>query len=469
MPQPTSIDQPQLCLDVVPPSDLPLYEEVLDWLTNKLRPAGFPKPLCKRLAAIISGLIASDKATVGELTTALDALAISQAKGESIARRLQRTLQDARLSPSLLPLIFRPLLPELLSGHLLAHTTNRGAPAFHHNRFVGVVIILDESSQEDDVHLLVAGLPIGGIVLPLAIRTWPQNVPMPEGEYWTQVGGLLQEIQDVLPPELRDHVLLIADRAYGVPRMLDILDALGWNWLLRVQGQAQVRLHDGTCCPLRTLVSKPGRQWSSGFSPRRGGVGVSPGCAAEEWESEATEVFKTAGWKRSQVVAMWAEGQAEPWLLLTSLAATLARVAEYAQRWAIERLFLSWKSHGWNIEASGIRDAKRLGRLLTGIVIATLWRLAMGLPRALDHLADLAARKGKLLGQLRLPGFSAPPRPWAAKYSLLTWGAKIARTTSLKTRTPALCWRLPLWEGHTWNDVCRQVYLTTHGQFFISL
>ena len=461
MPQPAAVDQPSLDPDIVPPSDLPLYEEVLAWVTTRLRPAGFPKPLCKRLAVIVSGLVASKKATMGQVTTAVDALAISQAKPESIARRLQRVVQDARLDPSLLPIIFRPLLPEILHSHLLAHAANAHTPALHHQRFTGVAILFDESSQGDDVHLAVAGVPIGGVVLPLAVRTWPQNTSLPEGEYWTQIIGLLHEIQDMLPPELRDHVLLTGDRLYGVPRMLDILTALGWNWLLRVQGQTRVRLRDGTCHPLRSLVPKPGTQWSSGFTGE-------PATEPSEPEPIPIGVFKAAGWRRSQVVAVWAEGQAEPWLLVTSLSATLARVAEYAQRWAIERLFLSWKSHGWDIEASGIDDPRGLGRLLVGITIATLWRLAMALPTAFQHLTDLASRVARSPRQLRLPGFSAPPRPWAAKYSLLTWGAKVAQTASLKTRTPALCWRLPFWEGRTWDNMCRHVYLTARGQFPIS-
>jgi hypothetical protein len=461
MPQLTSFDHSQLDLDgdTIPPRDVPLYVEVLNWVNTHLRPAGFPIPLCKRLALLICGLVISEKASIGAVTTAIDALAISTAKPESIARRLQRSGQDARLNPSLLPLLFRPLLPTLLRSHLLAHAANCSSAASHHARFVGIPIILDESSKEDEVHLLVAGIPIGGIVIPLAIRTWAQNVPLAEGEYWTQVTGLLQDIQDMLPAELRDHVVLTADRAYGVPRMLDLLIALDWHWLLRVQGQTQVRSANGKCRPLRTLVPRPGTQWSGGFG------GTEPN---EESKQEPLDVFKRAGWRRSQVVAIWAEGQAEPWLLVTSLSAKLARVAEYAQRWAIERLFLSWKSHGWDIEASGIHSPQRLGRLLTGITLATLWRLAMALPTAASHLADLAARAGRYERQLRLPGFAGSPRPWAAKYSLFTWGAKVARQASLKTHTPALSWCLPYWEGRTWDAMCRHVYLTARGQFFAS-
>ncbi|HET6788627.1 MAG TPA: hypothetical protein VFH49_11730, partial [Aquabacterium sp.] len=243
-------------------------------MSTKLRPVGFPKPLCKRLALVIAGLVASERATIGEIAIAVDALAVSEAKAESIARRLQRVLQDSRLDPPLLPLLFRPLLPELLRDQLLAHLANCATPALHHERFTGVVIVLDESSQEDRVHLLVGGVPIGGVVLPLAIRTWPQNVPLPPGEYWTQVMAILQDIQAMLPPELRDHVLLTADRAYGVARLLDILMALGWHWLLRVQGATVIRVRHGVCYPLRQLAPRPGTYWTSGFSSRQGSAGT---------------------------------------------------------------------------------------------------------------------------------------------------------------------------------------------------
>ena len=62
---------------------------------------------------------------------------------------------------------------------------------------------------------------------------------------WTQVGGLLWEARALLPPELRDHVLLLADRGYGLPRMIDLCQSLGWGWLLRIQGQTRVQLPDG--------------------------------------------------------------------------------------------------------------------------------------------------------------------------------------------------------------------------------
>ena len=53
------------------------------------------------------------------------------------------------------------------------------------------MIILDESTKADQVHLLRASLPYWGGSLPLAWEVWEQNVPLPEGEYWHRVEQVL--------------------------------------------------------------------------------------------------------------------------------------------------------------------------------------------------------------------------------------------------------------------------------------
>jgi hypothetical protein len=340
-----------------------------------------------------------------------------------------------------------------------------------------VRLVLDESSKEDQVHLLVLGLAYQGIVLPLAVRCWPQTAPLPEGEYWTPVGSLLWEVHGLLPPVLREHVLVLADRGYGSPRWIDLLQSLNWSYVVRSQEQTRVCLPDGTICPLRDLAPRPGAVWLGGFTQLEA-------AAAAPARDEPLAVFKNAGWRLCRVVAVWAVGQPSPWLLLTNLPAEAARVRDYAQRWAIERLFLTWKAHGWDLEASGVRDPARVGRLLTGLVLATWWRLALALPACLDHLTDLAdraagrgeraARPGHFPVQLPLPwpvdavtpSLPLPsvspadrsPRPWAAKFSLLTWGAKVARRTALRSQTPALCWTFPWWEAPLWSAECHRVY-----------
>jgi DDE family transposase len=298
-------------------------------------------------------------------------------------------------------------------------------------------------------------------------------------------------VHRLLPPELRDHVLLIADRAYGIARMLELGASLDWAWLVRVQWQTRVLRREGTICAIRDLVPRPGTLWLGHDDPpaTRDGqpasaddpedfAGAAPTAGAAD---SPVAVFRVTGWRASQVVAAWPVGEAEPWLLVTSLPGTRARLRDDAQRWAIERLFLSWKTHGWGLDTCGLRDPVRLGHLLTGLVVATLWRLAAALPVALQHLADLATRASRrhrpagvppACWQLPLPLWAGPPaapatapplpagaaRPWAARFSLFTLGSRAFRHTPCRTATPALCWTFPDWEAPIWSLQAHQVY-----------
>jgi hypothetical protein len=425
---------------------------MLHWVVDHLGEQGYAQPCCKRLAVMVTGLVAGEPATVSGMSQTLKRQAISPAKEPSIARRLLRLLEEPALDPvRVLPDVFRALLPTVLAGVRAAHqVSQRTQSAAHHACFGRLRIVVDETSDQDAVHLLVVGLWYQGLVLPLAVRVWSQNTPLPEGEYWSALGSLLWEVSAVLPPELRDHVLLLADRGYGQARMVELATALGWAWILRLNGQVRVQFPDGTETPLRELTPRPGTVW---------GVGQTTPLEALPPDPQAPlAVFKKAGWRRAQVVAVWLTDQPEPWLLLTNQPARAERLAEYAQRWAIERLFLSWKSHGWDLETGRVRDAARLGRLVSGLVLATWWRIALALPEAAREMAHLATAPRAY--QLPLP-FTPPTgdaRPWPAKFSLLSWGRKVVAETACRWIAPPTEWRFPDWDTLTWPQRCLAAY-----------
>ncbi len=156
--------------------------------------------------------------------------------------------------------------------------------------------MIDETSHTDQVHLLVAGLAYRGIVVPLLVRARAQNTPLPDGAYRAQVQALLSDVRELLPPEVRTRVLLIADRGFGTPWMLDLLATLGWGWLLRVQGQPHVRLRDGSIRSLQSLTPHPGTTWFGAFDPDTAPATDPP----DEMDSPPIDVFQTAGWRQSQ-------------------------------------------------------------------------------------------------------------------------------------------------------------------------
>lgn len=423
---------------------VPLAQTIRDWVEVALVKAEYAVPIRKQVALLVSGLVAGEAATVSGLSRTLVQQGVSTAQEPSIARRLLRLLTVSRFDPDqLLPAIFRHYLPELLSGLVAAHTANEGCRPAQHARFRPVRLVVDESSQADAVHLLVVGLWYQGMVLPLAVRVWPQNKPLATGDYWAALGGMFWEIYDLLPPDLRDHVLLLADRGYTYPRFVDLMNSLGWAWVLRSTGQVRVQLAEGDVRTLRELVPAVGCHWD-----------CSSMLPDQAVEGEPLAIFKKAGWRRCYLVGLWLPGQAEPWLLLTNLPATSERLVEYAQRWAIERLFLTWKSHGWQLEAGRVRDAARVGRLVSGLILATWWRVACAQPVVRAELNRLAGRNSH-----RRPRQQPSPsaelqasrdrRPWAAKFSLLSWGRKAIQATDCRRTTPALDWTFPDWDNQT--------------------
>lgn len=460
--------------------DVPVYETVLAWLDVLLADTGHSRPARKRLALLGTALLApgGERGTPAGITRSAFGLEIGTATQEaSVARRVARLLDDPHLDPHrLLPDLTRAVLPVLLAAVIDTHAHTIGTTAAHanhakghHGRWLGVQLVVDESTAADGTHVLAVGLAYRGTVVPLGLRTWPQNVALPDGAYWAALGRLLWEVHEALPPVLRAHVLVLADRGYGNPTFVDLLAALGWQWVVRVQGTVRVQFPDGTERTLRSLVPQAGTTWTGFTTPAlpvgRSTAGSAPAGSAPA-APDTVAVFKKAGWRHLRVVAVWATDQPEPWLLVTSLPATAAtaRCAEYARRWSIERLFLSWKSHGWNVATCGVRAPARVARLLVGYVIATWWLLAASLPGAQASLDDLATRATRRTGrpptrpcQLRLPFFPLA-RPWIAKLSLLTQGRLVFARTTCRTTTPALWWAFPEWDAPIWSRQCIEIY-----------
>jgi hypothetical protein len=180
-----------------------MHDQIQQWVGHLLAHQGYPKTILKRLAVVISGLLDGQDAALASVAESVKGLAITSAEEPSILRRLQRTVSDARLDPErLLPHIFRALLPRLLASVRVAHAANMPLLPSQHARFVAVRLVLDASSKQDQVHLLTLGLAYQGIVLPLAVRAWEQNVPLPEDQYFTEIESMISKVHAELPPRV---------------------------------------------------------------------------------------------------------------------------------------------------------------------------------------------------------------------------------------------------------------------------
>jgi hypothetical protein len=391
-----------------------LYQQVEQQIKAITDRAGLRVTAGRRLALLVTGIIAARSGVIRQVAAELDALGLTRASGaDSIARRLRRTLADERLTAAA---CYAPVLGQVVDWAALARG---GRP---------VVLALDESTQGDRVHLLRLSLTYRGASLPLAWALWEQNRARPEGDYWRQVEAVLDQAAGVLPPGV--EVVVTADRAYDVPAFIDRVAARGWHWVVRCKAGGSLRFRDrgGAEHALAALVRRrlpcPGRRWRA-----RG------------------QVFKEAGWRAASVVGLWGRGHKEPLVVLSDLAPSGRVLRQYRRRFWVEPGFRNDKTKGWRWEDSQVRDLGHQARLVLALAWASLVALCLGAAAARAKLAARLARPAR-------PGRRRAARPWQpehARESLFTLGLHAARRRLARAAGAALAWCLPDPHAVSWT------------------
>src|ERR671932_798094 len=178
----------------------PVFQEVFQRIRTTATPQQLPSAACCRLALLVTGILAAKSTVVAQIAAELTALRLTHAtQTESIERRLRRTLNDPHLSPTI---CYDPLLPQVIDWDQVL----RGSPR--------IVVILDERTKRDQVHLLRASLPYWGGSLPRAWEVWEQNLPLPEGEYWQRIEQVLARVARQVPTGLEVVVVAAASSAF---------------------------------------------------------------------------------------------------------------------------------------------------------------------------------------------------------------------------------------------------------------
>jgi hypothetical protein len=361
----------------------------------------------------VTGILAAQSAVVARVARELDQLAVSAApQPESIARRLRRTLSDPHLDAAT---CYAPVLPRVVEWAELAAGGE-------------VVLVADESSKADEVHLFRLSLAYWGGSLPLAWAAWEQNVALPDGGYWGHVEAVLTQAAALLPPDVA--VVVLADCAYDVPEFVDRVAAHGWRWIVRCKAKSALRFRDRTGRERRLADILSERL------PAAGG----------RWRGRG-EVFKKAGWRTASVVAIWGQGQVEPLVVLTDGEPRWAVLRRYERRFWIEAGFRSDKAKGWRWEESQVRGVAHHARLLLGMAWASLVALCLGVAEAQERLARLAATPVRLRRRQQRPG-----RPRHARESVFTLGLACLRGWLYQTARRPLRWVLPEVEAVSWQE-----------------
>jgi hypothetical protein len=388
-----------------------LYAVVVRKLQEVLRGEGVRITTVRRLGLLIVGLLAAKSAVVSQMASGVWEIGVSTAERASVLRRLRRTLRDPRVTAER---CYAPAVRTLVNWDELR---TRKKPA---------ILALDESSQDDRVHLLQVSLTYWGTALPLAWVTWPQNVPLVDGTYWDRMDQVLAQTASIVPDEL--DVIVTADRAFDVARFVERLEARGWHWVIRLKAEGAHRFldHQGREHSLKTLIHRhvaaPGQRWKA-----RG------------------RIFKGAGWCDASVVAVWAPGAKERLVVITDLPPRWEVLKHYDRRFWIETGFRNDKSSGWHWEANQMAELDRQRRLLVAMAWATLLVLCLGLSEALTRLSTNSVCQRR------------PPKPQPARESLFTLGLRFARRWLARSSLPSCPWFLSHLHAPSWASLWRQV------------
>ncbi len=334
-------------------NNLRLYHTVLKQLCQWLPDERVTR--MRNLALLVSGLYLSQKVQLPLVVRKWPL----QGKVPSLTNRLRRFLSNERLS---VQSCYQPIVQRLVGRF------NKGA----------IRLIIDCTKVSFNHQVMVVAIAYRKRALPLAWSVHP----------WAKGGvgaadqiALLGQVQSLLPPE--SEVWLLGDSGFQHVPLLRWLHAQGWHFVIRQSGN--------------NMVSWPGQPW----------VRLAD-IALAEGES------RVIGWVRLTykhdhgwlwLILHWKEGEDEPWYLVSDCRGHRDLIRCYEKRMWIEEMFGDMKGHGFDLEATMLRDTDRINRLFLGICIAYVWFISLGswvVKRGFRHLVDRKDRRDLSIFRLGL-------------------------------------------------------------------
>lgn len=387
-------------------SQAEVYQQIYEGLAKDLAGQN-NKVILKRLAIMVSGVLKGQRLSPRQMAEAIQALEVTPAKAESIERRIRRSENSPKIQWER---CYAPLIQAILRRSQLSELT----------------LILDPTTQKDHFVMVSVNIWYRGRSIPLIWTIWPGNVPLEGDGFWVRIGDMLSEAQKLLPPAV--PVTILADRAFGTPTFTDLVTALGWHWVVRVQSQTVCRDRCGRERPVGSLVRVKGQ--------RRKLAGL---------------VFKKAGWRNASVVVYWGHRHKSSLCLVSDLPPRWDLIAVYRRRFPIECTFRDLKSYGWQWEQGQVRSQTHVEHLLIVMAIASCMILFLGTIFADQILAHAVVGK-------------RTSRPWLGKYSLFRLGLHFAAAWFTGKFRPPLDIAFHDWHQPNWST--QLLALFVHAAIF---
>lgn len=215
-----------------------------------------------------------------------------------------------------------------------------------------IALTLDATSLGQRFVVLAVCVVYRGCAIPVAWTILPAAKKHAWRKEWLR---LLRILRPAIPRSW--SVLVLADRGLYARWLFRRIVRLGWHPFLRINQGCKFRPAGWAHFVwLSELVYQSGQRWR----------GLGSAFSTPECRLDCT------------LVAWWGEGHAEPWFVLTDLAADGCDAQWYALRGWCEQAFKCIKRGGWQWQQTQMSDPARVARLWLAMAVATLWMLTLG-------------------------------------------------------------------------------------------
>lgn len=281
------------------------------------------------LVRLMEGLFKGRSVHLSRIASEVTAAATKLSVVTQLTRFLGNELVDVRA-------VYEPVARELLKQAAAAGR---------------VVLIMDSTKVGFSAQLVMVSLAYQGRALPL-IWTW---LPYVKGHSLTQTQvELLSALRPWLP--VKAQVVLLGDTEFGRCWLLEELKYWGWQYVLRQSRNNRVwRKQDSGFLSLDDIELR--------------GLGV-------QWFPHTLLTEEHA--LPTHLLGYWADGQDTPWWLATNLTTPEEVMALYPLRMGTEEMFGDLKGHGFDLEATHLRNTHKLNRLTLAVGLLYVRLVALG-------------------------------------------------------------------------------------------
>lgn len=214
----------------------------------------------------------------------------------------------------------------------------------HHDTVL--VVSMDQSHIADGFEMLMVSLRHKRRAMPLM---WCVK-EIGGGIGFGAQKALLDQLAAILPKDVK--IVLMGDRFYGTPALIDYCRAQGWDWRLRLKDNFTLWV-EGKETNLAALANCE-RRFLKNVSITR----------------KAT---------RTNIGIVHEKGHPEPWIIAMSATPDYYKTMDYGMRWGIECMFSDLKSRGFCLEQTQLQYADRIERLVLIMALALYWATSCGL------------------------------------------------------------------------------------------